>query len=109
MPAKTLAPIVKLVFRPRFTRNGQTPHEECWAARTTDGVWDFEREDSPGTPWLVMHRPSVADQSLPVPVAQCGSLEQCQQFVGSGEAGRMLPVRKAEFATPPAIVWRRTA
>lgn len=39
----------------RLTRTGTTRRPEAWAARSLDGQWVFEREDSPGTPWLAWH------------------------------------------------------
>jgi hypothetical protein len=53
MPAAriALAPITDKVMHSRFSR----PGSECWGAKTTDGVWAFEREESPGTPWITVH------------------------------------------------------
>jgi len=94
----TLAPVVKTRFAYRLTRGGAgvTKRRECWAAKTTDGVWDFEREDSPGTPWLVYHNPSVADQTYPLPVTLCGTLRQCRVLAASGALDEALARRIAE-------------
>jgi hypothetical protein len=86
MTQATLAPIVKTEFARRFTRSGVTQHRECWGARTADGVWSFDREDSPGTPWLVYHQPSVADGMLPTPVTMLSSLRSCRGYVACGAA-----------------------
>jgi hypothetical protein len=54
---------------------------ECWGARTVDGIWGFDREDEPGTPWTVTH--------LPAGIVVCtylGSLMQCRRYVGAGWA-----------------------
>lgn len=95
-----LAPIVKTDFAHRITHRGGgvTKHRECWGAKTTDGVWEFEREESSGTPWLIWHRPSLNDKSLPHPVIQCGTLLACRRYVADGTAARMLETRKAEWA-----------
>lgn len=100
MAALALAPITKTAFARRITRGGRglTEHRECWAAETTDGVWKFDREDSPGTPWLVYHRQSAADGSLPVPVTLCGTLRACRVAVAEGWAADELAKRKAEHA-----------
>jgi hypothetical protein len=87
MSTKTaLAPIVKTRFAQRITRNGLTKSRECWAAETTDGLWDFEREDSPGTPWLVYHLPSCRDGSYAMPVHLTGTLRACREYVAAGHA-----------------------
>ncbi len=93
----TLAAIRKTEFARRFVFGGRgvTEHRECWGAVTLDGQWSFDREDSPGTPWLVYHLPSAADQSYPGPVAMFGTLRGCRAFVGSGAAARALARLKA--------------
>lgn len=93
--AVPLAEIRKTQFARRLSR---TASRECWGAETVDGVWEFEREDSPGTPWLIWHRASVADGSWAVPVMQCGTLRACRALVASGGAATELTVRKAEAA-----------
>lgn len=43
---------------PRILRSGATTkHAEAWAAVSLDGLWTFEREDSPETPWIVRFLP----------------------------------------------------
>jgi hypothetical protein len=41
-----------------FAHNIRTNHRECWSATSTDGVWTFSREETPGTPWIVRHNPT---------------------------------------------------
>jgi hypothetical protein len=84
-PAVPLAGIVKTRFLP--TRGGRL---QCWGARTTDGVWDFEREDLPGTPWAVTHRPTetVVDRYV-------GTLDDCRAYVASGQAQADLDLIRA--------------
>jgi hypothetical protein len=91
-----LVPIVKTRMAPRLTHGGagRTAHRECWAAKTTDGVWGFEREDSAGTPWLVYHLPSVKDGSLTMPLHLTSTLKRCQLFVGTGDAAATLAMMK---------------
>jgi hypothetical protein len=81
-----LAPIVKTQFAQRITHGGTglTRHRECWGAETADGVWDFEREDSPGTPWLTYHKDTRKLVNL------SGTLRQARIFVASGGAQREL-------------------
>jgi hypothetical protein len=51
----------------RRLRSGRlTKHAEAWGARTNDGLWEFERSDQRGTPWLAFHLPSVADKTCPL-------------------------------------------
>ena len=89
--------LIKRYGRTVSPRNpGGPSRRECWGARTADGIWDFEREDSPGTPWLVYHVPSVADGTYTGPVDQCGSLTQCARLVASGWAEKRLAEAKAE-------------
>ncbi len=89
--------IVKTEFAQALGRNMQPLGRQCWAARTADGVWDFQREDSPGTPWLIYHRPSVADGSCPVPVDMAASLKRCAEAVAKGWADKELARRKKEL------------
>ncbi len=84
MPTVALAPIEKTVFARRLTRGGATKHRECWAAVTTDGLWDLEREDSPGTPWIVAHRPTGIAVSLR------GNLRACRAYIAAGHADQDL-------------------
>jgi len=98
-----LAPVEKTQMARRITRRGTTPSPECWAAVTTDGLWDLQREDSPGTPWLIYHRPSVADKSYVVPVMMCGSLLKCREAITAGWADAALTRCKAEH---PKAGWR---
>lgn len=101
--AVPLVPIRKTRFAHRLIHGGAavTRHRECWGAVTlnpdgSDGDWEFEREDSPGTPWLIYHKPSVADRSYTLPVDQYGSIRQCQMAVTFGWAAKALEQRKAE-------------
>lgn len=74
--ATPLAEVIKTRFLP--TRGGRL---QCWAARTTDGAWRFEREDLPGTPWAVVHEETgtVVDRYV-------GTLDDCRAYVASGQA-----------------------
>jgi hypothetical protein len=94
MRDERLVPIVKTRMAPRLTRAGATPHLECWAARTVDGVWDFEREDFTGTNWLTRHVPSVADGSYTTPVEMHGTLRAARISVGAGRAASKLRMLK---------------
>jgi hypothetical protein len=98
MTGQDLSPVTKTRFADRITRAGRAKRE-CWAAETVDGVWDFDREDSPGTPWLVYHRLSVADGSYTLPLTFCGTLRACQAYAGGGLADQELTRVKAELAT----------
>jgi hypothetical protein len=72
--------------RPRLIHDARAQTgPEIWAAETVDGVWGIEREDSPGTPWLVFHRPSVKDGTCPDPVMEFGSLRVCQVNIADAE------------------------
>jgi hypothetical protein len=99
----TLAPVVKTAFYRRITRSGLTASRECWAAETTDGAWKFDREDSPGTPWLVYSTAAVADGSYPLPVTICGTLRACRAFAAAPYALEELARRKAEWAGRDAL------
>jgi len=37
---------------------GRSGRPEIWSARSTDGTWTYERDESPGTPWAVTHNPT---------------------------------------------------
>jgi hypothetical protein len=70
--------------------SGRT-RRETWGAFTADGVWEFEREESPGTPWWIHHLPSKTPY-----VTMCGSLRACREAVGRGWADRALAGKAAE-------------
>lgn len=91
-----LVAIRKTEVARRFTRTGSTRHVECWKAETVDGEWEFWREDSPGTPWLVYHNPSHRDGSWHEPVMTCGSLRACRLAVTRGWAATNLARCKSE-------------
>jgi hypothetical protein len=106
-----LAPVVKTVMLPRRIHDGnaETPHLECWGARTPDGVWVMEREESKGTPWLLFHQPSVAKGSYTRPVRRCGSLDECREMIASGGALEELEWRLEEAEADrrnPGMSWR---
>ena len=81
-----LAPIVKTVMHKRFIRRGTavTEKAECWQAETTDGVWRFGREESSGTPWLIIHKASGEMVHL------TGNLRACRAYVATGAADEAL-------------------
>jgi hypothetical protein len=74
-----LAPVIKTQVFPRITRSGLT-RPECWAAQTADGAWNLGREDSPGTPWLVIHAATGIEIDLR------STLRDCQAFIAAGHA-----------------------
>jgi hypothetical protein len=76
---------------------GGSTRRETWGAFTADGVWEFEREDSPSTPWLVRH------VETGIVVTMYGSLRACREAVGRGYAARRL----AEIPTELAELDRR--
>ncbi len=92
MPDPALVPIRKTDFHPSF----RTGRRECWGAVTSDGEWSFQREESPSTPWLVRHRPSITDRSYELPVMLLGTLRACRLAVGRGDASKALEQRKRE-------------
>ena len=100
-----LAEIRKTRMAHRMVHGGRglTKRSECWGAETADGIWDFEREDSPGTPWLAFHTPSVADGSYSLPVMMLGTLRACRALVASGGAAQELAYRKADPDTARLI------
>lgn len=79
-----LAPIRKTRMAQRITRSGLTRSRECWGAQTTDGVWDFERTEEPGTPWSVGHTPTGTVVGLH------STLRACRAYVAAGDAQRDL-------------------
>ena len=100
----TLAPIVKTDFARRITYGGRglTERKECWGARTADGLWLFDREDSPGTPWLVYRAPGTEGGEYGGPVSMFGTLRGCRWYVASGNAqadlDRLLAHNRGEHA-----------
>jgi len=84
MTRTPLAPVVKT--RVLRSRGGTV---QCWGAETLDGTWAFSREESPGTPWLVIHKPT----GLLVDTA--GTLADCRAYAASGGAQADLELVRA--------------
>lgn len=78
-----LAPVVKTAMLPRLTRAGRTGLE-CWRAETTDGVWVIGREESPGTPWITVHKPTG------IAVGLDGTLRAARACIAAGHAAAAL-------------------
>jgi hypothetical protein len=52
-PRTALTPITNVIRYPNL--RGRM---EIWSAVSTDGVWEYERDEVPGTPWAVRHVPT---------------------------------------------------
>ena len=89
--AVILAPVVKTQMYKRFIRHGTavTEKAECWGAETTDGMWAFEREESAGTPWIIIHKASGKEVHL------TGTLRACRAYVAAGHAQKDLERQQA--------------
>lgn len=86
LPQTRLEPVVKTMFAPRFIHGGRAlTGKECWAAKSEDGVWYFERLEQAGTPWEVTHVPSLQKDDGRT-LRWFGTLDQARLYVGSGEA-----------------------
>lgn len=70
-----LAPVTKTMLPSRGGR------PQCWSAVTKDKAWTFERQEVPGTPWVVIHLATgiVVDFCV-------GTLTDCRAYVASGQA-----------------------
>ena len=80
-----LPPITKKMHRTlrRVNDLGGATRQECWSATTDDGVWQFERIEDVGTPWIVIHKASGLDVRM-----YYGNLKKCRVAVAQGWAGR---------------------
>ena len=74
-----LAPVCNKRYGTARLRGGRT-RRELWGAETTDHVWKFDREDMPGTPWVLRHDPTGTD------LDHLGSFDDCRWFVAAGHA-----------------------
>lgn len=86
MKRTVLAPIVvtETARRQLAGDSGATTKgAEVWAARTVDGAWDLIREETPGTPWVVVR---IADKRSG---GAFGTLRAAQIAIASGAAERM--------------------
>ena len=97
-PPRLMCPVTNKVYHQTILRSSGRTRRELWGADSADGTWRFEREESSSTPWLVYHLPSVADESLPVPVDQAGTISACREAAARGWLDKILPERKAEWA-----------
>lgn len=95
-PPRQMCPVTNRRYGRTLYRAGT--RRELWGADSADGIWRFERAESSSTPWLVYHLPSVADETLPVPVEQAGSISACREHVARGWLDKILAERKAEWA-----------
>jgi hypothetical protein len=88
IPAAEMAEVVITQRRAvRIVRLGKvTTRMEKMAAETTDGRWRLARDESPGTPWLVIS----LDTPAQVLVDQRGTLEAARWYVKAGHADAML-------------------
>ena len=57
---------------------------------TANDDWGIERDDSPGTPWLIFHLPSVANRTCTEPVIMRRTRRECVADVESGTAAEAL-------------------
>jgi len=103
MSRRPLAPIVVTARAPRILAGElgvTTKTGEIWAARTVDGRWSFEREDVPGTPWVVVFalngRSGGTFTTLPA----------ARAAVASGEAERTACQCKACKGEGRRVEWR---
>ena len=78
MTLDTLTP-VDVIRRPN-PRNGQL---EAQAAKSRDGIWAYERIETPGDPWTATHMPSGTE----VPVLY-GTLRDARTATANGTALR---------------------
>lgn len=89
---------VEVTAEYRRPRSGRL---EAWAARTTDGVWLFEREETAGTPWTLVHVPTRdAYPTLPIlaDAGLYGTLADAAAAAGDGRALAELARRAADYA-----------
>lgn len=89
-PRRTLTPVIKHCATTIFRNNFADPANrgECWSATSTDGVWRYDREEEPGTPWYVKHLPTgrVVDRTW-------GRLGDARHATANGEAQRLLDLQ----------------
>jgi hypothetical protein len=82
-----MTPIVKQTATTLLVSRPGTPYRsECWSATSKDGVWRYDREDEPTTPWYVKHIPTgrVADVTY-------GTLDAARYATGTGAIFEHLP------------------
>jgi hypothetical protein len=92
--------------------NAELAPLECWGAETTDGIWQFDREEGARTDWHVYHLPSMADGTWTGVVAIRGTLRACRADAANGNLALELRYRledaRREAERPGGIVWTAT-
>src|SRR5262249_40086263 len=106
------APIAGLLHLPTI-HAGRPAALEQWAASTVDGLWSVERDETPGTPWSALDRPTgheLAFGSLPKFRAFAADTVAAMRFLramsqdlidADGDRGRAGPVDDFEAAARP--------
>lgn len=103
MSRRHLAPIVVTSRAPRMLAGelgATTKAGEIWAARTVDGCWSFEREDVPGTPWVVLFTLNGRSGGT------FGTLPAARAAVASGQAERTACQCQACGGNGLRVEWR---
>lgn len=86
MATTDLAPIHNKIMYPtfqRYSRPDGPSRTECWGADTQDGLWRFQREDAPGTPWTAWRLDKQGNKVRPW-VDTFGSLRACRIDAAAG-------------------------
>jgi hypothetical protein len=75
-PRRTLTPVTGITRYPSL-RSGRL---EAWSAVSADGVWKYERLETVGTPWAVIHVPSGIEADW------AGTLTAAREMTANGSA-----------------------
>lgn len=79
-PRRTLTPADITSRFPGHMRRGGGERLEVWSAASRDGVWKYERMETHGTPWTVVHVPTGLDG------AWYGKLDDARAATADGTA-----------------------
>lgn len=96
-PARATTPMTPVTKTMRTTfigdpASGRT-RRECWGAKSTDGVWQYERMEDEGTTWYVTHLPTGYCGDTPY-----GTLASARRATRSGTALQCMIDECAEIA-----------
>jgi hypothetical protein len=76
-PRRTLTPVTAPTRYPSI-RSGRL---EDWSAVSADGVWKYERLETPRTPWAIVHTPSGIEVG-----SWAGTLSEAREMTANGSA-----------------------
>lgn len=78
-----MTPVVKHMANAIFGGDIRRTQRQCWSAVSTDGAWEYHREEEPGTPWYIKHVATGTVLNITF-----GTLDKARLYTGRGHAAK---------------------